>query len=140
MNPNTAFKLQRFIFCAIAGLAAACAQAQRLPLDKIRLPPGFQIAVFASNIPNARGLAWGDKGTLFVGSRGAGCEHMVKIREDLVDPRRPSEVQLLTVWMSESPCGEQWVGKPPLQSNRCDVAVPLLREIDWAAMRAAMGW
>lgn len=75
-----------------------------------------------------------------VASGGAGCVPMVKIREDLVDPRRPSEVQLLTVWMTESPCGEQWVGKPSLQSNRCDVAVPLLRELDWSAMRAVMGW
>ena len=75
-----------------------------------------------------------------VGSGGAGCVPMVRIRQDLVDPTRPSEVQLLTIWMSESPCGEQWVGKPSLQSNRCDVAVPLLREMDWGAMRAAMGW
>jgi hypothetical protein len=75
-----------------------------------------------------------------VGSAGASCVPMVRIREDLVDPRRPGEVQLLTIWMSESPCGEQWAGKPSLQSNRCDVAVPLLREIDWPAMRAAMGW
>ena len=81
MKINPAFKLLRFIFCALAGLAAACAQAQRLPVDKIRLPPGFQITVFASNIPNARGMAWGDKGTLFVGSRGAGNVYALKHKD-----------------------------------------------------------
>ena len=81
MKINPAFKLLRFIFCALGGLAATCAQAQRLPLDKIRLPPGFQITVFASNIPNARGMAWGDKGTLFVGSRGAGNVYALKHKD-----------------------------------------------------------
>jgi glucose/arabinose dehydrogenase len=37
-------------------------------LKKIKLPPGFKISVFASNVPTARQMAWGDKGTLFVGS------------------------------------------------------------------------
>ena len=81
MKINPAFKLLRFIFCALAGLAAACAHAQRLPVDKIRLPPGFQITVFASNVPNARGMAWGDKGTLFVGSRGAGNVYALKHKD-----------------------------------------------------------
>lgn len=34
-------------------------------LDKIQLPPGFKISVFAK-VPNARSLCWGSKGTLFV--------------------------------------------------------------------------
>jgi hypothetical protein len=33
--------------------------------------------------------------------------------------------------------GEQ---KAVPQNNRCDFAVPLLHEADWAAMRAVMGW
>ena len=37
-------------------------------LKKIKLPPGFKIEVYASNVPTARQMAWGDKGTLFVGS------------------------------------------------------------------------
>jgi glucose/arabinose dehydrogenase len=41
-------------------------------LKKITLPPGFKIEVYASGIPEARQMAWGDKGTLFVGSFGAG--------------------------------------------------------------------
>lgn len=38
----------------------------------LKLPLGFQIQTFASNIENARGMALGDAGTIFVGSRGAG--------------------------------------------------------------------
>ncbi len=40
----------------------------KYPLDQFKLPPGFSIAVYAE-VPNARSLCWGDKGTLFVGNR-----------------------------------------------------------------------
>ena len=40
-------------------------------LKRIKLPPGFKIEVYASGIPEARQMAWGDNGTLFVGSFGA---------------------------------------------------------------------
>jgi glucose/arabinose dehydrogenase len=49
-------------------LAAAGALAQQpLPVNEIRLPPGFTIDVVA-RVPAARAMAWGAKGTLFVGS------------------------------------------------------------------------
>ncbi|MCL5807573.1 MAG: sorbosone dehydrogenase family protein [Deltaproteobacteria bacterium] len=38
----------------------------------ITLPPGFRIAVYAGDVPGARSMALGPKGTLFVGSRGEG--------------------------------------------------------------------
>lgn len=37
-------------------------------LDKIKLPKGFRISVYAE-VPNARSMCWGEKGTLFVGNR-----------------------------------------------------------------------
>lgn len=37
-------------------------------LDKIKLPPGFSISVYAT-VPNARSLCWGSKGVLFVGNK-----------------------------------------------------------------------
>ena len=43
-----------------------------LPLNAIKLPAGFKIAVFASGVPDARSMTLGDNGTLFVGSRQAG--------------------------------------------------------------------
>jgi glucose/arabinose dehydrogenase len=46
-------------------------------LSKIKLPPGFKIDVWASNVPQARQMAWGDKGTLFVGTFDKGTVHAV---------------------------------------------------------------
>lgn len=43
--------------------------AARLPLDKLKVPDGFKIEVFASGVANARSIAQGDKGTVFVGTR-----------------------------------------------------------------------
>lgn len=40
----------------------------KFDLTKIKMPAGFSISVYA-NVPNARSLCWGDKGTLFVGNR-----------------------------------------------------------------------
>jgi glucose/arabinose dehydrogenase len=41
-------------------------------IKKIQLPPGFKIEVWAPGVLAARQMAWGDKGTLFVGSFGLG--------------------------------------------------------------------
>lgn len=40
-----------------------------LHLEKIKLPPGFHISIFAEDIENARSLALGAKGTVFVSTR-----------------------------------------------------------------------
>lgn len=39
-------------------------------LDRINLPAGFKIEIYASDVPGARSMAIGDDGTLFVGTRG----------------------------------------------------------------------
>jgi glucose/arabinose dehydrogenase len=41
-------------------------------LDRIKLPPGFSIAVFAAQVPGARSMTLGAQGTLFVGTMGDG--------------------------------------------------------------------
>lgn len=51
--------------------------AGALPLDTITLPPGFTITVYADNVPNARGMALGQNGTLFVGSKEKGNVYAV---------------------------------------------------------------
>jgi glucose/arabinose dehydrogenase len=43
-----------------------------IPVDKIKLPPGFKASLWAHGLNNARAMTWGDKGTLFVSSRTAG--------------------------------------------------------------------
>jgi glucose/arabinose dehydrogenase len=45
---------------------------RELPLDTIKLPPGFEISVFAAHVPNARSMSLSPHGTLFVGTRRAG--------------------------------------------------------------------
>jgi glucose/arabinose dehydrogenase len=42
--------------------------ADKLPIGKMKLPPGFKVEVFASNVFDARGLREGDRGTIFVSS------------------------------------------------------------------------
>jgi hypothetical protein len=37
-------------------------------LKNVKLPPGFKIELWASGLPQARQMAWGKDGTLFVGS------------------------------------------------------------------------
>jgi glucose/arabinose dehydrogenase len=49
----------------------ASAQDRALPLEKIKLPPGFVIELWAE-VPNARGLALGKNGTVFSGSSSEG--------------------------------------------------------------------
>ena len=43
--------------------------AAKLPLDKLHVPAGFKVEVFASGLANARSMALGTNGTVFVGSR-----------------------------------------------------------------------
>jgi glucose/arabinose dehydrogenase len=45
------------------------AAPDKLPLAKLKLPAGFNLEVYAAGMANARSLAEGDKGTVFVGSR-----------------------------------------------------------------------
>jgi glucose/arabinose dehydrogenase len=47
-------------------------------LDEIELPEGFRIAVYTSEVEGARSLALGPRGTLFVGTRGAGRVYAVR--------------------------------------------------------------
>jgi glucose/arabinose dehydrogenase len=62
----------------VAGLAPARAADAPLPVDSIRLPPGFTIEVVA-RVPDARAMAWGANGTLFVGSTDAGRVYAVTL-------------------------------------------------------------
>jgi glucose/arabinose dehydrogenase len=65
----------RLVLAALLSSASNLAFSQ-VPLERIQLPPGFRIEVLAS-VPNARSLALGAKGTLFVGSRSGGAVHAV---------------------------------------------------------------
>ena len=43
--------------------------ASELPIDKLKVPAGFKVEVWIDGIPEARSLALGDKGTVFVSNR-----------------------------------------------------------------------
>ncbi|HEY5995411.1 MAG TPA: PQQ-dependent sugar dehydrogenase [Candidatus Deferrimicrobiaceae bacterium] len=62
-------------------LACTGAGADRqLPLDAIRLPEGFRIKLYATDVPGARSMALSPSGTLFVGTRGEGKVYAVTAR------------------------------------------------------------
>jgi hypothetical protein len=74
------------IVVALLFSTTGCAQPQSLPLDKIKLPKGFAIEIVA-RVENARGMALGDKGTLFAGSTRAGKVYAIRIT-----PGSPAQV------------------------------------------------
>lgn len=66
-------KLSYFVFSISLYATGTQINAQELtlPLDKIKLPAGFSIDIWA-RVPDAQAMTAGDKGTIFVGSKSAG--------------------------------------------------------------------
>lgn len=60
-----------------------------IPIDKIKLPPGFHIALWAEGMPNGRSMVFGKNGTLFVSTRFVGNVYAV------VDKGGKREVKVL---------------------------------------------
>ena len=56
--------------------------ASEIPIDKLKLPKGFRIEVWASGMPGARMMTRGDKGKLYVGTRIIGRVYEVTDRGD----------------------------------------------------------
>jgi len=54
----------------IADKGIKLSQTHNLPLNLIQLPVGFEISVYATDIPNARSMVLSEKGVLYVGNRG----------------------------------------------------------------------
>jgi glucose/arabinose dehydrogenase len=52
-----------------------------LPIEKLNLPPGFKIEVYADSIDGARSMAMGDNGTLFVGTRNENTVYAIQDRD-----------------------------------------------------------
>ncbi len=75
--PHTGTLVLALCFLALAAMAAGAQEEKDLPIDTIKLPPGFAIEVYSDEVPNARQMALGSNGTLFVGSRMAGKVHAV---------------------------------------------------------------
>lgn len=70
--------MRRFFFFLIL-LSPILGQAQKIQdmLHEIKLPQGFKIELYATEVENARSLAQGPKGVIFVGSRNEGKVYAV---------------------------------------------------------------
>ena len=64
--------------------------ADKLPLDKIKLPAGFKAELYSSGHPGARSMVMGNKGTVFMGSRIIGRVYAVTNK----DGKREAKVLL----------------------------------------------
>lgn len=61
-------RLLMFLLLTLSSVSAMAAP----PLERLSLPAGFHVALYAGDVPNAREIALGRNGTVFVGSAGAG--------------------------------------------------------------------
>ena len=60
-----------FSVCALLCFSSTCF-SEELNLSDIKLPPGFNIEIFSSDVPGARSMTLGEKRTLFIGTRDQG--------------------------------------------------------------------
>ncbi|MGB7990443.1 MAG: sorbosone dehydrogenase family protein [Candidatus Methylophosphatis roskildensis] len=65
------------LLAALLVCACTATPAQNPPVERLKLPPGFAIELWAS-VPEPRQMALGANNTLFVGTRGAGSVHAIK--------------------------------------------------------------
>lgn len=70
----TIVRLAGVVLVALAGFAVGPAAA----MPDFRLPPGFVIEELVADVPNARSMALGPTGTLFVGTRRGGRVYAVR--------------------------------------------------------------
>ena len=61
----------RFVWRCAAATASASPTTDKV-LENVRLPTGFKLEVYADQVPGARSMALGQRGTLFVGTRARG--------------------------------------------------------------------
>ena len=66
-----------WLLIAVLGVSLDATAANSLPLANIKLPPGFEVTLFAT-VPNARQMALG-KRNLFVGSMGEGKVYAIPL-------------------------------------------------------------
>jgi len=72
------YVLRALTLLVLIGLSSVPAWSREDWLNKIRLPEGFRIAVYTDRTPNARSLALGEDGTVYVGSLHAGKVYAVR--------------------------------------------------------------
>jgi glucose/arabinose dehydrogenase len=67
--------------CLYRGYFTGLLPSSAAELDDLTLPPGFRISVYAGDVPNARQMALGPPGVVFVGSRSEGKVYAIVDRD-----------------------------------------------------------
>jgi glucose/arabinose dehydrogenase len=65
------------LFLMLVATVVPKASADDLPISKLKLPPGFKISTYATNVRGARSMVLSPKGTLFVGTREEGALYAI---------------------------------------------------------------
>ena len=76
------------VFATTSAKPSAFAATDNLPVDKISLPAGFEINLYAQ-VPNARSMTLSPNGTLFVGSRSAGKVYAIQTHDEGTQIKKP---------------------------------------------------
>jgi glucose/arabinose dehydrogenase len=71
------FDVFRKLAWAAVWITVCCAGLASAAVDSIKLPVGFEIEIFSDAVPDARSLAQGDDGTVYVGTRTEGKVYAV---------------------------------------------------------------
>ena len=80
-KPNCALRFLAPLVLTLTLLTSSSCISQEIQLDKIKLPPRFEISVYANNVQGARSMTLSPNGILFVGSRDAGVVYAVLDRK-----------------------------------------------------------
>jgi glucose/arabinose dehydrogenase len=84
--------------CQYRGYLAGLLPSAAVDLADIELPAGFRIAVYAAEVPNARQMALGPAGVVFVGSRAEGKVYAVVDRDG---DQRADQVHVLASGLNQ---------------------------------------
>ena len=83
-------KLQKIVLTSLLLIFGAEASAQAVTqelLKNLHLPTGFSVSVYAENLPNARSMALGDNGVVYIGTGKEGKVYAVEPASSMGKPR-----------------------------------------------------
>ena len=63
--------------CALLATEARAPAQDKLPVDTLKLPPGFEARVYTADVRGARSMTLSPRGTLFVGTRDEGVVYAI---------------------------------------------------------------
>ncbi|MCJ7556451.1 MAG: PQQ-dependent sugar dehydrogenase [Gammaproteobacteria bacterium] len=70
--------LEKAVMAVCAALSFTACSEGAAPVTQLTLPPGFKAEVYVENVPGARSMVMGARGTLFVSTKGEGKVYAVQ--------------------------------------------------------------